>query len=75
MEVTGSGTAVGLAVCAVGMVAAWVFFRGKATSPYSELFQKPVAKVSKLYVYPVKSCHRIEVESSECWTRGLRYDR
>ena len=75
MDATGSGTAVGLGLCAAAMAASWAFLRGKATPPYSELFQKPVAKVKKLYVYPVKSCHRIEVESSECWTRGLRYDR
>ena len=64
-----------LGLGAVGMAAAWVLLRGKATPPYADLFSKPVAKVSKLYVYPVKSCHRIEVESIQCLKRGLKYDR
>ncbi len=35
----------------------------------------PVAKVSKLYVYPVKSCHRIEIDSTDVFKRGVLYDR
>lgn len=65
----------GLGVCAAGFVAAWLFLRGKATPPYQDLFDTPVARVAKLCVYPVKSCHRIEVESVDCWRRGLKYDR
>ena len=68
-------TGLGLGVCAAGLVAAWFCLRGQATPPYKDLFDTPVATVSKLYVYPVKSCHRIEVESAECWKRGLKYDR
>ncbi len=38
-------------------------------------YTTPVAKVSKLYVYPVKSCHRIEIDSTAVFKRGLLYDR
>lgn len=68
-------TGLGLGLCATGIVGAWLYLRGKATAPYEELFRCPVAKVAKLYVYPIKSCHRIEVENVECWKRGLKYDR
>ncbi len=67
--------AVGLGVCAAGLATAWICLRGKATPPYQDLFNIPVARVSKLYVYPVKSCHRIEVEAIKCRKRGLKYDR
>jgi len=36
---------------------------------------RKVAEVTHLYVYPIKSCHRIEVTQSECNKRGLKYDR
>lgn len=35
----------------------------------------PVAQVAKVYLYPLKSGHRIEIESAECLVRGLQYDR
>ena len=66
--------AAGAGLCAAGMLGAWIFLKGKASPPY-EKFNIPVGKVSKLYVYPIKSCHRIEVKSVECWKRGLKYDR
>ena len=65
----------GAALCVAGMAGAWLYLRGGATSPYQEQFTSPVARVSKLYVYPVKSCHRVQVDSVECWKRGLKYDR
>ena len=34
-----------------------------------------VAKVSKLCLYPVKSCRGIEVDSTMCLVRGLQHDR
>ena len=34
-----------------------------------------VGEVTQLYVYPIKSCHRIELKQSECNKRGLKYDR
>ncbi len=68
----GPGLAVGL--FSAGAAGAWLWLRGKAT--HKELvYNIPVAKVSKLYVYPVKSCHRIEVDSVQCLKRGLRFDR
>jgi len=36
---------------------------------------RKVAEVTKLYIYPIKSCHRIELTASECNSRGLKYDR
>ena len=74
MDLSSYGS-VGAALYAAGMVGAWLYLRGRATPPYEELFQTPVAKVSKLYLYPVKSCHRMQVDSIECWKRGLKYDR
>ena len=65
----------GVALYAAGVAGAWLYLRGRATPPYQEQFQRPVATVSKLYLYPVKSCHRVEVDSIECWKRGLKYDR
>ncbi len=73
MDISVEAAWVGL--CAAGMIGGWIFFKGKATPPYEEQFKIPVGRVSKLYVYPIKSCHRIEVTSVECWKRGLKYDR
>ncbi len=77
-----------LVVCAgiAGSTLLWWLLRGRVetavaagqadmppSSPVAYL--TPVAKVSKLYMYPVKSCHRIEVHSSNVFKRGLLYDR
>jgi len=69
-----------LGLGAVGAAGMWWWLRGRVVSapqslPDPESFKTPVAKVAKLYLYPVKSCHRIELESSKCLTRGLKYDR
>lgn len=34
-----------------------------------------VAEVTQLYLYPIKSCHRVELKESQCNKRGLKYDR
>ena len=68
-----SRSAIGVAICAAGVVGAWLVLRGSATHSCQE--KTPVAKVSKLYLYPVKSCHRMQVDSVECLKRGLKYDR
>ena len=65
---------VGVGLCAAGAVGIWYLLRGRATSNVA-LYNIPVAKVAKLHVYPVKSCHRIEVDTVECLKRGLKYDR
>ena len=73
-----SGGKVLFAMGAVGAAGMWWWLRGRVapqTLPDPESFKTPVAKVAKLYLYPVKSCHRIELESSKCLTRGLKYDR
>ena len=36
---------------------------------------REVGVVSKMYLYPVKSCKGIPITSGECTSRGLRYDR
>ena len=59
---------------AVGLVITWLALRGKAT-PLKDVYNVPVARIEKLYVYPFKSCHRIEVQTSDCQTRGFKYDR
>ena len=38
-------------------------------------FQRPVARVSKLWMYPIKSCKAVELTSAQCGVRGLKYDR
>ena len=71
------GVGVGFATSAL----LWWLLRGKlkqaktkpSASPFAYVI--PVAKVTKLYIYPVKSCHRIEVDSTDCFKRGLKYDR
>ena len=69
-----------LALGTVGAAGVWWWLRGgtapqHAPPPDPDSFTTPVAKVAKLYLYPVKSCHRIELESTQCLTRGLQYDR
>lgn len=32
---------------------------------------KAVGRVSSLHVYPIKSCHGVQVEEAECQTLGL----
>ena len=51
----------------------WWLRRKKSLNPGD--FQKPFARVAKLYVYPVKSCHRIKVDTIECLIRGFKCDR
>ena len=63
-----------VAIATLGVVSAWFALRGRATS-LKDIYNVPVARVLKLYVYPFKSCHRIEVQSTDCTKRGLKYDR
>ena len=42
---------------------------------YRTVRRREVGVISELYVYPVKSCKGIGIASSECTSRGLRYDR
>lgn len=80
MDVSPQAIGVGAGIAASALL--WWLLRGRvvkstldpsSTSPAS--YKTPVAKVTKLCVYPVKSCHRIEVESSYCFKRGFKYDR
>ena len=66
--------AVSAGIAAATAVVWWWMRRGKR-GPDPQSFQTPVGKVAKLYLYPLKSCHRIEVESAQCLIRGLKYDR
>ena len=67
----------------VGALALYGYWRSRGTTeeealpppPDASIFQRRVAKVAKLYVYPVKSCHRIELPVTQCGVRGLKYDR
>lgn len=66
--------ALSVSLGAMSFIIAWLTLRGKATS-LKEIYNVPVAVIKKIYVYPFKSCHRIELSSSECLSRGLKYDR
>lgn len=73
--------ALGLGAAAVA-AAWWLLYRRRAPHadpapgvPPREAFRSPVGRVARLCLYPVKSCHRLEVDSAQCGTRGLRYDR
>ena len=59
---------VGLSAASVAAVVG-VYLWGKWKS------SRKVAEVTQLYIYPIKSCHRIELTTSECGGRGLKYDR
>jgi len=76
MDVSSEAVFVGAGLVASSLL--WWLLRGRTEAPDivdSSLYTTPVAKITKLCVYPVKSCHRIEVSSSECYKRGLLYDR
>lgn len=69
------------AVAAVGAagVAAVTFWycsrRKKSRASRPEDFTMPVAIVEQLWLYPLKSAHRLEVNEIECLARGFRNDR
>ncbi len=63
-----------LGVGAAGLAATWFAFRGKAVQ-LEDIYSVPVARIKKIYLYPFKSCHGIEIQSSDCLKRGLKYDR
>ena len=67
----GAGTA--------GALALWWLWNAKSREedqkPDPSCFQRPVAKVVKLCVYPVKSCKGLELPTFHCGVRGLKYDR
>lgn len=71
------------AVVSVGAITAAVIWWYKRSRPMFltakemklEEFDIPVARVDKMCVYPLKSAYRVELESSDCLVRGLKYDR
>ena len=42
------------------------------TAKYLVTKWEPVGKVSSLYIYPIKSCHRVEVDEGYCDALGLK---
>ena len=69
-----------VSVGAVAGVAFWFYKRRQLAQPAVrelklEDFDIPVARVDKLWIYPVKSTHRLELDSSDCLARGLKHDR
>ena len=66
--------ALSLGLGAVGLFLTWFALKGRARQ-LSDIYDVPVARVEKLFVYPFKSCHGIELQSSSCTRRGLKYDR
>lgn len=73
------GTGAVLSVGAITAAAIWWYRRRSTFLTAKEVkleeFDIPVARVDKMCVYPVKSTHRMELESSDCLARGLKYDR
>ena len=61
---------VGVSAASVAAVVGVFLWRKWSSSP-----REKVGEVTQLYVYPIKSCHRIELKQSECNKRGLKYDR
>lgn len=76
LALLGAGTVA--AVGAVSLTALWWYKKkrvAKKLSVKAEDFDVPVARVDKLCVYPIKSTHPLEVNSTECLIRGLKNDR
>ncbi|XP_064384855.1 mitochondrial amidoxime-reducing component 1-like [Halichondria panicea] len=80
MDISPQALGVGSGIAASTLL--WWLLRGKVEEANPDMppsspsaYLTPVAKVSKLCVYPVKSCHRIEVDSADVFKRGLLYDR
>ena len=78
------GDTVGKALLAFGagtagaLVLWWLWnaeTRKENVKPDLSTFQKPVAKVEKQWVYPVKSCKGVELSTAHCGIRGLKHDR
>ena len=74
------GTGAVISVGAITVAAIWWYKRRRssvltAKEVKLEEFDIPVARVDKMFVYPLKSAHRVELESSDCLLRGLKYDR
>ena len=59
----------GVSVASVAVIVGVYLWR-KWSSP-----KRKVGEVTQMYVYPIKSCHRIGLKESECNKRGLKYDR
>ena len=76
----GAGVAVSAGALAAGALW-WYKRRQRVASAVTvkemqlDEFNIPVARVDQLCVYPLKSTHRVEVESTECLIRGFKYDR
>lgn len=66
--------ALGLGLGAAVSLGTWWLLRGKVTFD-PESFQRPLGRVSQINVYPLKSGRSIEMDSTECFIRGLAYDR
>jgi uncharacterized protein YcbX len=59
-----------------GALALWWLWQRRSETPLDlSAFQRPVARVSKLWLYPVKSCKGVELTSAQLGVRGLKYDR
>lgn len=54
-----------------GVVALWWLWKNKE----GKKFGQHVATVVGLWVYPVKSCKGVELNTGHCGVRGLKYDR
>ena len=67
-----SGIAVALTIAGL-----WWYKRrnGSSKTLIPENFTNPVAKVDKLWVYPLKSARRVDLEEVQCTRRGFQHDR
>ena len=55
----------------------WLYRRRKITKNPTkpEELTKPVATIEKLWIYPLKSAYRVEINEIECSVRGFKHDR
>ena len=65
--------AVGTGAALLAAAAAYKAYKRATYSISSELVKswKPVAKVTAIHIYPIKSCHGIQVDEAEATTLGL----
>lgn len=65
--------AVGAGAALLAGAAAYKAYKRASYGTSSELVKswKPVAKVTAIHIYPIKSCHGIQVDEAEATTLGL----
>lgn len=65
--------AVGAGAALLAAAAAYKNYKERSLKTSKDLVKswKPVAKVTAIHIYPIKSCHGIQVDEAEVTTLGL----